>query len=81
MKTRQAPGLTEAEAKAEGIPIHEDDYVCPELSEEFGENVWIHQPTGQPYFPDSRISRIFARAPILEPDDPYLEFLRSDFEM
>ena len=91
MATPKPPAPTEADAiartekeaadTAAGIPIHEDDYICDELSEEFGEDIWIHKPTGQPYFPDNKSSRIFARAPVLEHDHPLLEHLRRDFEM
>lgn len=87
MKTRQAPGLTEAEAKAEaeatakGIPIHEEDFISDELSEQIGKEIWIHKPTGRPYFPDHQLSRVFARAPHLEHDDPFLQFLRGEIEL
>ena len=72
---------TPAPAEAEFIPIHEDEYLSEELTEKFGEEIWIHKPTGRPYFPGHQMSRIFAKAPYLDHDDPYLQFLRDEIEL
>lgn len=92
MKTQQPPTPTETEAPADAnpeaeamagtetefVPMHEDDYICEELSEEFGEVVWIYKPTGRPYFQDNNPIRSWAKLPVLDHDDPFLKFLRGE---
>ena len=72
---------TETENEAEFVPMHEDDYICEELSEEFGEVVWIYKPTGRPYFQDNDPIRSWAKLPVLDHDDPFLQFLRGEIDL
>ena len=72
---------TDAPTAPEFAPLHEDDYLSEELTEEFGEEIWIHKPTGQPYFPNDEVSQALAGLPILDHDHPFLQFLRGEIEL
>lgn len=71
----------DAPAQAEFTPLHEDDYISEELSKEFNREIWIHKPTGRPYFPEEKRSRALAGLPRFDHDDPFLQFLRGEIEL
>ena len=81
MTIQQAPAPTEAEPEAEFVPLHEDDYRSEELTEKFGEEIWIHKPTGRPYFPNDELSQSWTKLPVLDHDHPFLKFLRGEIDL
>ena len=72
---------TDAPTAPEFAPLHEDDYLSEELSKEFNREIWIHKPTGRPYFPNDKWSQAFAGLPRFDHDDPFLQFLRGEIEL
>ncbi len=82
-QTQAQTQTTEAQPGVEGdfAPLHEDDYISEELSEEFNREIWIHKPTGRPYFPEEKRSHALAQLPVFDHDDPFLQFLRGEIEL
>ena len=72
---------TDAPTAPEFAPLHEDDYISEELSEKIGEEIWIHKPTGRPYFPCNEQTRSLAQLPFFDHDHPFLQFLRGEIEL
>ena len=81
MATPKTPAPAEAETETEFVPIHEDDYRSENLSQKFDREIWIHKPTGRPYFPNDEISQAWAGFPVLDHDDPFLQFLRGEINL